>query len=176
MIKRVYEKYREIILYIIFGVITTAVGWGVYFIVMSLGKGALSLDEGDTSGGAYLALYTAAMIIQWVCAVLTAFFTNRRFVFTDADRDAGVFRQLLVFSSGRLVTLGLDYVITYAGTRIMTSLFPALLAFEFMSRTFNLDEISAKILASVVVLAANYVISKFFVFRKKGGGTEESGK
>ncbi|MCD8003892.1 MAG: GtrA family protein [Clostridia bacterium] len=165
MIKQIYEKYREIILYIVFGVLTTAVGWGVYFAVMAAGRAIFALEAGDASSPAYIAVYTAAMIIQWVCAVLTAFFTNRKYVFTDADRDAGVLRQLAVFSSGRLLTLGLDYVVTLAGTYAMTTLFPSLLSLTVFGVTFNADEAAAKILASVLVLAANYVISKFLVFR-----------
>ena len=92
--KKLLEKYREIILYLIFGVLTTFVGWAVYFAILFVGKAAFGIPPETTTGGAYLAIYTAAQIIQWVAAVLFAFFTNRKWVFTGADREAKMLPQL----------------------------------------------------------------------------------
>ena len=64
---------REVITYLIFGVLTTLVGWAVYFAIMLVGKAIFAIPSDDTESGAYFALYTVAQIIQWVCAVLFAF-------------------------------------------------------------------------------------------------------
>ena len=160
------RKHREVLLYLLFGVLTTLVGWAVYFAVLIPGKRLLGIPVEETSGGKYLALYTAAQVIQWVAAVLFAFFTNRKWVFEDG-KEGKPLRQLPVFAGGRLATLGLDYLITYFGARGLSALFPSLNAVAFAGRDWNLNEIGAKILAAVVVIVSNYFFSKFLVFRKK---------
>lgn len=64
-----FKKYREILMYLIFGVLTTAVNWAIYYPLYNLA---------DFSA----ALSTA---IAWVVAVLFAFFTNKPFVFESRD-------------------------------------------------------------------------------------------
>jgi len=54
--KKLLEKYREIILYLIFGVLTTFVGWAVYFAILFVGKAAFGIPPETTTGGAYLAI------------------------------------------------------------------------------------------------------------------------
>lgn len=166
-IKETFEKHREVAMYLIFGVLTTVVGWGVYYAVMLGGRALLGLPAEEVTSGRYFALYTAAQLIQWVCAVLFAFFTNRKWVFTEADRQVNMGRQLLTFSGGRLVTLGLDYVITFGLTLLLGLLFPSLTHAALFGREWNLCEIASKLVAAVVVIACNYVISKLLVFRTK---------
>ena len=155
-------RRREVIMYLIFGVLTTVVSWGVYFAIMTLGRAAFDIPADDTTGARYFAVYTAAQLISWVCAVLFAFFTNRAWVFTDRDKSDSIWRQLISFSAGRLLTLGLDYVITYAGAILLIWMFPSWADI----RGVNLADLGAKLAASVVVMAGNYVFSKLFVFRR----------
>ena len=158
---------REVLMYLFFGVLTTLVGWIVYFAIMIGGRILLDLPQEDTASGAYFALYTAAQLIQWVCAVLFAFFTNRKWVFTDADRSKNVLLQLLTFSGGRVVTLVLDYVITLFGGMLLVRLLPALNSVALGGFELNVNEIFAKIVAAVVVIIGNYFFSKFLVFKGK---------
>ena len=158
---------REVVTYLIFGVLTTLVGWAVYFGIMLGGRAVFSISSEDTSSGAYLALYTAAQIIQWICAVLFAFFTNRKWVFTDADKSKKILPQLVAFSGGRVVTLGLDYVITLFGGMALAALIPALNSVAVMGITLNFNEVIAKLAAAFVVIVCNYIFSKLFVFKKK---------
>ena len=166
-IKALIEKYKEIIMYLVFGVLTTLVGWAVYFGVINVGKALLGIPAEVTAGGKYFALYTAAQVIQWVAAVLFAFFTNRRWVFTDADKNAPVLRQLGVFAAGRVATFGLDYVVTYFGTLALAAMLPSFNSVALLGRDWNLNEIGAKVVAAVIVIIGNYVFSKLFVFKKK---------
>ena len=161
------RQNREVLLYLVFGVLTTAVGWGVYYVVMLGGRAVLDIPATEVASGRYFALYTAAQLIQWVCAVLFAFFTNRKWVFTEADRQAHVGKQLLTFSGGRVLTLGLDYVITFGLTLLLGQLLPALTHATLLGREWNLCEIGSKLVAAVVVIVCNYVISKLLVFRNK---------
>ena len=158
---------REVLMYLLFGVLTTLVGWIVYFAIMIGGRILLDLPQEDTASGAYFALYTAAQLIQWVCAVLFAFFTNRKWVFTDADRSKNVLLQLLTFSGGRVVTLVLDYAITLFGGMLLVRLLPALNSVALGGFELNVNEIFAKIVAAVVVIIGNYFFSKFLVFKGK---------
>lgn len=164
-IKRFFT--REIVSYLIFGVLTTAVGWAVYFAIMLGGKAVFSIPSDDTASFKYIALYTAAQIIQWICAVLFAFFTNRKWVFTDADKSKKILPQLLTFSSGRVITLVFDYVITFLGGLALSSLLPSLNSVSLLGLTLNVNEIIAKLVAAFVVIVCNYVFSKLFVFKKK---------
>ena len=162
-IKAFYEKWREIILYLVFGVLTTVVGIGTYSLIFWGAEHLIRLDLADKTSAVYLAVYTAAQVIQWIAAVLFAFFTNKKWVFTDARREPFL-RQLAVFAGGRVLTLGLDVVITYLGVIAFAAILPnAVLDLGFVRFS---AEFLAKIVASAVVIVANYVISKLFVIKK----------
>ena len=165
--KKIFKKYEQIIKYLFFGVATTVVGWVVYFAVMLGGKAAFGLGADETTGAAYLTVYTAAQVIQWIAAVLFAFFTNKKWVFTEADKSVSVFKQLAVFAGGRVLTLVLDYLVTYGGTLALGALIPSLNQIELLGREWNLNEIAAKLAAAVIVIIGNYFFSKILVFRKK---------
>ena len=165
-VRALCERYKEIILYLIFGVLTTVVGWGVYFAVMYVGRAILSLPVDDVTSGRYLALYLAAQIIQWVAAVLFAFFTNRAYVFAEG-KTGSLPGQLVVFAGGRVVSFVLDLVVTYFGALGLSALFPMLGAVLLLGREWNVNEILAKIVAAIIVIVSNYFFSKFLVFRKK---------
>ena len=62
------KKYRELILYIVFGAATTAVNWAVYSLLMKLMPGAVSAVS------AQMLISNAA---AWVTAVLFAFIVNK---------------------------------------------------------------------------------------------------
>ncbi len=67
--KLLLNKYRDIIIYLIFGVLTTVVNYIVYFALFN-----------------YLSFSAAVSnIIAWVFAVLFAFATNKPFVFNSRD-------------------------------------------------------------------------------------------
>ena len=166
-IKDLIKKHREIVTYLVFGVLTTFVGWAVYFAVLWIWKGAFSLPVDDTSSGLYIAGYTVAQVIQWIAAVLFAFFTNRKWVFTDADKGASIGVQLVKFSGGRVITFFIDYGVTLFAAMGAAALIPALTNVSLFGREWNLCEIGAKVLAAVIVIICNYVFSKIFVFKKE---------
>lgn len=88
-----YEKYKEPLLYIFFGVLTTVIN----FIVFALFTYLIPLNE------------LIANVIAWVFAVLFAYVTNRIWVFSNkAHTTAGFVREILAFYSGRIVTLLLE--------------------------------------------------------------------
>lgn len=168
-IKDMLRKHREVLLYLVFGVLTTLVGWIVYFAILWTWRSAFGLDPGDTASRMYLLGYTIAQVVQWIAAVLFAFFTNRKWVFTDADRAVPLPAQLGAFAGGRVATFFLDYLVTYFGARALTALFPSLTTVSLLGRDWNLCDILAKVIAAVLVIIGNYFFSKLVVFRKKRG-------
>lgn len=164
--KKLFEKYREIIMYLIFGVTNTVLCWCVYYACLLGGRAIFSIPPDEVTGVKYMTLYSAAQIVQWVTGVLFAFFTNKKWVFTEADKKESTALQLAKFSGSRVVTFFLDYGITYGGTLLLAFAFPALVSVSLLGKERNLAEILSKIVAAVVVTVANYLISKLFVFRK----------
>ena len=91
-----------------------------------------------------------ANIISWILAVMFAFYTNRIWVFqaqTNLIRD--FLKQMASFCSGRIVTLIIEEVILFI---FITCL--------------HYNSMVIKVIAQVVVVILNYVISKLWVFRK----------
>ncbi len=165
--KQFFEKHREIILYLLFGVLTTMVSFAAYFAVFWGWKAAADIPADDTSSLQYWFAYSVAQIAQWITGVLFAFFTNRKWVFTDAEKNGALLPQLAKFSAGRVVTFFVDYGITYFGALALTLLAPSLTAVLIFGKSLNFCDIIAKTVAAVIVVVSNYVLSKLFVFNKK---------
>ena len=163
--KALFKKYREIIMYLIFGVLTTAVGFGTYFLIMAGAEHLLSIPMDNETSIAYITVYVIAQVIQWIAAVLFAFFTNRKWVFTEADRSKDTFwRQLMLFAGSRVASFLLGLGVTY-GCTLLLALWvgppPVILGIALT------PGLVAKLIAAVLVIIANYVLSKLVVFTKK---------
>lgn len=159
----------EIFRYLIFGVLTTLVSLVSNFAVFWGGRGVLGIED-DPAAPGYFALYAAAKAVSWVCAVLFAFVTNKKWVFRDRVGGAsGVSRQLLVFSGSRLATLGLDYLFNSAFLWLMTAIQLAFLDGFLGLSLVKINELAAWGLTQFFVVATNYFISKWLVFRKSTG-------
>lgn len=131
-----FNKYKEIIMYLIFGVLTTVVSLVTYY--------ALTLTILNPEKAIQLQL---ANIISWVISVAFAYVTNRKFVFESKSEN--IIKELSSFVGGRVLTLLMDMAIMF--------IFVTLL--HFNNRIF-------KMVSQVVVIVANYVISKLFVFKE----------
>lgn len=156
-----FKKHREIIAYLVFGVITTAVSMGVYFLILAAAEylGGISPEVAE-----FNAVRLAAQVLQWIAGVLVAFFTNKKWVFNAGGTSTNeTARELGAFALGRVGTLGLDTLLTFGTVWILNAL--NYVPFKFIV-TFTAD-LWSKIVASVIVIISNYVISKFLVFKKK---------
>ncbi|MBR1507744.1 MAG: GtrA family protein [Eubacterium sp.] len=136
-IKALYEKYREIVNYVIAGGLTTLVSLGIYW-----GLTLTVFDPGNPL------LLQAANVASWIGAVIFAYFINRSFVFRSENRN--MVKEFTSFVLGRVGTLLMD----------MGSMFVMVTWLKWNDRL-------AKIIVQFIVLIGNYVISKFLVFRKK---------
>ena len=90
------------------------------------------------------------MNLSWIITVTFAYLTNRTWVFDAATENRKeLLNQIWKFFSGRIVTLVIEEAI--------------LLVFITW---LGLNSMVVKIVAQVVVIVLNYVISKVFVFNK----------
>jgi len=95
-------KYREIIMYVIIGGMTTA----VYFVVYAIFK--------------YMGVhYEINTCISWFAAVMFAFVTNKYLVFRSMKREKAV-GEFFKFVGARLTTLGIDLLFTFLLIQVFT--------------------------------------------------------
>ena len=157
--KALYQKYREILLYLFFGVLTTAVSFATYFLLFHGGVALL----GETYAWH---VRVAAQILQWVAGVLFAFFTNKKYVFGDTNTESRhMWHKLGEFSLSRVATLLLDTALTFGIVALLHSIAYEAISLPIVNIPLSADLI-AKCVAALFVIVGNYVLSKMLVFRK----------
>lgn len=169
------KNTKEVLLYLVFGVLTTAVSWIVRFGILWPGKAIFAIS--DELSVEYTVLFTVASVISWVCAVLFAFFTNRAFVFKDADQKANIWVQMAEFFGGRIATFVLfEYLLNLGLVMLLGAMLPEnieILTVDVTAYRGPAIELFAMGVASVANIVANYVIGKFLVFKKAKKQPEE---
>ena len=88
--KELLMKYKEIIMYLVFGVLTTVVNIVVYFLSAEL----LHIN------------YLISNALAWFLSVLFAYITNRKYVFESAN--VNILNEALKFVGARVTTLIID--------------------------------------------------------------------
>lgn len=127
---------KEVIMYLIFGVLTTVVSLAVYYICINT---FLNPENGVQ--------LQVANIISWIAGVLFAYFTNRKYVFES--NESNKIREFCKFTGSRIITLLLDMVTMFVGVTCL----------------HGNDKIM-KLISQVLVTVGNYIFSKIFVFKK----------
>ncbi len=135
-IKELYKKYKEIINYLIFGVLTTVVSLVVYY------ASVFTFLNPDNAVQLQI-----ANILSWIAGVTFAYFTNRKFVFESQEKNK--VKEASKFVLARVTTLVMDMVIMWLGVTVLH---------------FN-DKIT-KLVSQIVIIISNYIFSKLFVFKK----------
>lgn len=142
------KKYREGILYIVFGILTTLVNFLLFFLFQRL------LGE---------QLYLVSNLIAWAGAVIFAFIVNKLFVFASRSFAARVLlREATEFVLARIFSLvveelGLILLIELCHLPSLSLPLDVVLSGEFL----------AKAILAVVVLLMNYFFSKLVIFKDK---------
>ncbi len=135
------KKHKEIVLYLVFGVLTTLVNYLVFYPLVN--------RPGMQDNVSWWTL--VVNVIAWVAAVAFAYVTNKFFVFQSKDKSGKtVFREIVSFVGARVASLLIEEAIL--------ALFVTLLHF---------NENLIKLIASVGTVIINYFFSKFVIFRKK---------
>ena len=103
-LKNFLTKYREIILYIFFGGLTTFVNWGSYWLLTDL----LQVQ------------YMAAAFWAQIISILFAYVTNRTWVFDSKVRGAkGLVVEMVKFFGARGISLLLDMACMFIGVDLL---------------------------------------------------------
>lgn len=158
-------------MYLVFGVLTTLVGMGTYFVMLWAAETLFAVSPEAPS---YHAVRGVAQVVQWVLAVLFAYVTNKKYVFRAGEGNEK--KRLGEFFIARLFTLGLDTVVTFGTVLLLSAAGYVAVESNFGFLPFSIEfsaDFWSKVAAAVVVIVANYVLSKFFVFRQKQTGKVE---
>ena len=137
MIKELYLKYKEIINYLIFGVLTTIVSLLTYYLLVYTILNPNNPIQLQISN-----------IISWITCVTFAYITNRKYVFNSKDKN--ILKEIIKFYSSRLSTLFIDMLIM----------------FIFVTK-LNFNDKIIKIIVQIIIIILNYILSKLLVFKNK---------
>lgn len=137
LIKKVCTK--EVILYGVFGILTTLINWGAFALLTRFANMEKNL----------------ANAIAIILAVLVAYATNKDLVFhSKATGIKEKFIEFWKFILGRAFTMILEF-----GLDTLLFLIPAVSA-------NNQLQLIVKMIITVIVVILNFFISKFFAFKK----------
>ncbi len=137
MLKELYLKYREIINYLIFGVLTTVVSIVSYMLFANL----LFSEKTDIT-------VQISNVLSWICAVIFAYLTNRKYVFNSKSEGKEKYKEVFNFFLARFFSLIIDMALMFVLFSLM-----------------HIDDTISKIIVQFVIVIINYVFSKFLVFK-----------
>lgn len=133
----IYIKNKEIINYLIFGILTTVVSLATYY--------ALVLTILDAKNPIELQI---ANVISWITCVTFAYITNKLYVFEKTNKP--LIKEMIEFYTSRLLALFIDMSIMFIGVTIL-----------------NINDSIIKLLNQIIIITVNYIISKLLVFKKE---------
>ena len=180
-LKKLYDKFEELIIYIYYGVLTTIVNTIVQFgmdlfilphtnLAKSIENSMLELSTkfsilANIDWASRMETFISTTV-AWIVAVIFAFYVNKKYVFKSKTESKKQLRwELWTFMSARLLSLVMAVVIMQIGVPF-----------------YKIDE-DTKILwiyflfyfgQQVFVTLANYFLSKFIIFKKKIPENSES--
>ena len=137
MLKELYLKYREIINYLIFGVLTTVFSIVSYMLFANL----LFSEKTDIT-------VQISNVLSWICAVIFAYLTNRKYVFNSKSEGKEKYKEVFNFFLARFFSLIIDMALMFVLFSLM-----------------HIDDTISKIIVQFVIVIINYVFSKFLVFK-----------
>lgn len=139
-IKALCLKHREILVYLIVGVLTTLVSWSAKFLFNYLVYGGAAHPDGVQN--------TILSVVENAAGIAFAYPTHRAWVFQS--KNPNLLAEAGSFVGSRLVTMLIGW--------LLNLLIVNVLGFSVFTGT---------VVASIFVVVGNYVISKLFVFKKE---------
>ncbi len=136
-IKKFFKKYEEIVVYLIVGVLTTALNLLTYYLCVFTFLNPQDKVE-----------LQMANIIAWIVGVIFAYYANRKYVFKSKNVD--VKKEATKFLGARIVTLLFDMLTMFITVSVL-----------------KLNDKIMKLISNFLVILLNYIFSKLLVFKKK---------
>ena len=137
MIKELYLKYKEIINYLFFGILTTIISLLTYYILI--------LTILDPNNPIELQISNT---ISWIISVTFAYITNKKYVFNSKSKK--IKQEIITFYSSRLSTLLIDMILMFIFVTVL-----------------KLNDKIIKVFTTIIIIMLNYILSKIFVFKKR---------
>jgi putative flippase GtrA len=147
--KKLFEKYRELIVYVFFGVLTTLVNYIIHFSLSFLG-----------------ANYYICVSVAWLGAVIFAYATNRIFVFDSKTKGKAQIKEAGLFFSARVFSYGIEMLIAFIFIGCL-HLDKIVWTVSFSEAPLPLGEFIVKTVSQVIIVISNYVFSKLVIFKKE---------
>lgn len=131
-------------------------GWGIYhkneelwnYLIIGALTTVVSIGSYSIFSKLLKINYLISNVLSWIVSVIFAYFTNRWFVFHSKEKKK--IKEFMAFISSRLLTLLLDSGLMIVGVDYL-----------------KIDDLVTKILVQIVIVIANYVLSKLIVFKKE---------
>ena len=139
-IKALCVKYREILVYLIVGGLTTLVSWTAKFLWNYLFYAGTPYPSSTQN--------FILSVVDWVAGVAFAYPANRRWVFRS--KNPAILKEASGFVLSRLSTLLLN-----------------ILMMQLLVNVLHINVYVSTVFTAILVIVGNYVFSKLFVFKKK---------
>lgn len=95
--------------------------------------------------------YMAATVLSWILTVVFAYWTNRSFVFKSQNRDKqSIWKEFVSFIGARVATEVLEVALMY-----------------LLVDCAGVNDKLSKLICQTLVILANYVLSKLWIFKSK---------
>ena len=139
-IKALCVKHREILVYLIVGVLTTIVSWAAKFLWNFLFYAGTSTPT--------VVQNTILSVVENAAGIAFAYPTNRRWVFQS--KNPNILAEAGSFVGSRLATMAMSWLLNL-----------------LLTNALGIPMAVSTIVSAVFVVIANYLISKLLVFRGK---------
>ena len=136
---KLYKKHKGLVLYIVFGVLTTIVNQVVFSVSNRILIGVYGIDRVEIP-----------VVLAWIFAVTFAYLTNRVWVFeSEAKNFKEISKEVISFFLCRVFSLLVEIAFMKVTVDILG---------------YNPDIM--KFVSNVIVVIINYILSKLVIFRK----------
>lgn len=153
-INKIFHKYRQPITFMLFGLCTTVIDYGAYFIFGGIVGSENIIEE---------KYYILGNLFSWFFAVTFAYITNKIFVFRSKQWNVKtLIKEIPTFYGTRFVALmvselGIWLLVSVAGLKNFY------IAFLYVVIQ---GDLIAKLIMSLVSTMLNYLFGKFIIFSK----------
>ena len=90
-------------------------------------------------------------LIAWGVSVIFAYLTNKLFVFESKSFKIDVLAK---------------EILTFGATRVFSFILEEVILFIFVDK-LGMEKLIIKLIANIIVIIVNYILSKFIIFKKK---------
>ena len=140
------DQLKELILYGICGALTTILDIGIFWFLANI----VNLHYLVANAIAWFLHYLVANAIAWFLAITFSFLANKYYVFESKSFARNVWvKEAAEFFGAR----GLSCVVDMGGMFLLVSI-------------LGINKNYAKLFINLVVIVINYILSKFWIFKK----------